>query len=82
MTPAEFARVTAVTYLGQVHGTLAALEQMQMRRHDRGTIVLVGSALAYRRSRCNRPIAPPRRRCAASPTACAASSCTTAAGCA
>ncbi|WP_298967818.1 SDR family oxidoreductase [uncultured Methylobacterium sp.] len=46
MTPAEFARVTAVTYLGQVHGTLAALEQM--RRQDRGTVVLVGSALAYR----------------------------------
>ena len=46
ITPAEFKRVTEVTYLGQVHGTLAALRRM--RRHDAGTIVQVGSALAYR----------------------------------
>jgi short-subunit dehydrogenase len=46
VTPAEFARVTQVTYLGYVHGTLAALEDM--RRHNAGTIVQVGSALAYR----------------------------------
>lgn len=46
MTPQEFRRVTEVTYLGQVYGTLAALKRMQTR--DRGTIVLVGSALAYR----------------------------------
>ena len=39
-------RVTEVTYLGCVHGTLAALTRM--RRRDRGTIVQVGSALAYR----------------------------------
>lgn len=45
-TPEEFRRVTEVTYLGYVHGTLAALERMRMR--DRGTIVQVGSALAYR----------------------------------
>ncbi len=45
-TPAEFRRVTEVTYLGQVHGTLAALKQM--RRQNGGTIVQVGSALAYR----------------------------------
>ena len=44
--PAEFRRVTEVTYLGQVHGTLAALRHM--RRQGRGTIVQVGSALAYR----------------------------------
>ncbi|HEY3209319.1 MAG TPA: SDR family oxidoreductase [Actinomycetota bacterium] len=42
----EFRRVTEVTYLGVVHGTMAALRRM--RRRDRGTIVQVGSALAYR----------------------------------
>ncbi|MHB0765290.1 SDR family oxidoreductase [Stutzerimonas sp. NM35] len=42
----EFKRVTDVTYLGVVHGTLAALRHMQPR--NRGTIVQVGSALAYR----------------------------------
>jgi len=46
MTAEEFRRVTAVTYLGAVNGTLAALHRMLPR--DRGTIVLVGSALAYR----------------------------------
>lgn len=46
LTPAEFRRVAEVTYLGQVHGTLAALRHMQPR--NRGTIVQVGSALAYR----------------------------------
>jgi NAD(P)-dependent dehydrogenase (short-subunit alcohol dehydrogenase family) len=46
MTPAEFRRVTEVTYLGVVHGTLAALRRMH--RRDRGVIVQVGSALAYR----------------------------------
>ena len=46
MTPAEFRRVTEVTYLGTVYGTLAALRRML--RRDRGTIVQVGSALAYR----------------------------------
>lgn len=39
-------RATEVTYLGQVHGTMAALDHMRPR--DRGTIVSVGSALAYR----------------------------------
>jgi NAD(P)-dependent dehydrogenase (short-subunit alcohol dehydrogenase family) len=42
----EYARVTAVTYLGTVHGTMSALRRMLPR--DRGTIVQVGSALAYR----------------------------------
>ncbi|HUH08018.1 MAG TPA: SDR family oxidoreductase [Egibacteraceae bacterium] len=42
----EFARVTAVTYLGTVHGTLAALRAMLPR--DQGVIIQVGSALAYR----------------------------------
>lgn len=46
ITAAEFKRVTEVTYLGYVHGTLAALKRMLPR--DRGTIVQVGSALAYR----------------------------------
>ena len=42
----EVRRVTEVTYLGTVHGTLAALRRMRPR--DRGAIVQVGSALAYR----------------------------------
>ncbi len=42
----DFARATTVTYLGFVHGTKAALESMLER--DRGAIVQVGSALAYR----------------------------------
>ena len=46
MTPEEFRRVTEVTYFGQVHGARAALKRMLPRDH--GTIVLVGSALAYR----------------------------------
>jgi NAD(P)-dependent dehydrogenase (short-subunit alcohol dehydrogenase family) len=44
--PAEFRRVTEVSYLGYVHGTMAALARMKPR--DAGTIVQVGSALAYR----------------------------------
>lgn len=46
MAMEDFRRVTEVTYLGQVHGTRAALDRMLPR--DRGSIVLVGSALAYR----------------------------------
>jgi len=46
MQPEEYKRVTEVTYLGAVYGTLAALKRMRQR--DRGTIVQVGSALAYR----------------------------------
>ena len=46
MTPQEYKRVTEVTYLGFVNGTLAALKTMLPR--DKGTIVQVGSALAYR----------------------------------
>ena len=46
MMPEEFRRVTEVTYLGYVYGTLAALKRMLPR--DRGVIVQVGSALAYR----------------------------------
>jgi short-subunit dehydrogenase len=46
MTAEEYRRVTEVTYLGCVHGTLAALEPMRAART--GAIVQVGSALAYR----------------------------------
>jgi NAD(P)-dependent dehydrogenase (short-subunit alcohol dehydrogenase family) len=46
MRPGEYRRVTEVTYLGTVYGTLAALRRMLPR--DRGAIVQVGSALAYR----------------------------------
>lgn len=46
MQAEEYRRVTEVTYLGVVHGTLAALRRMRPR--DRGTIVQIGSALAYR----------------------------------
>ncbi len=46
MTAEEFRRVTEVTYLGYVYGTMAALRRMLLR--DQGTIVQVGSALAYR----------------------------------
>ena len=44
--PEEFAHVTAVTYLGYVNGTRSALARMRPR--NRGSIVQVGSALAYR----------------------------------
>jgi NAD(P)-dependent dehydrogenase (short-subunit alcohol dehydrogenase family) len=45
-TAQEFRRVTETTYLGYVHGTQAALRRMLPA--DRGTVVQVGSALAYR----------------------------------
>lgn len=46
MLPEEYKRVTEVTYLGYVYGTLAALRRMRGR--NRGHIIQVGSALAYR----------------------------------
>ena len=46
VSPDEFRRATEVTYLGQVYGTMSALSRM--RKRDHGTIVNVGSALAYR----------------------------------
>lgn len=46
ITPGEFKRVTEVTYLGQVYGTMIALKHMVPR--NKGVIVSVGSALAYR----------------------------------
>jgi short-subunit dehydrogenase len=45
VSAAEIKRTTEVTYLGQVHGTMAALERMRPR--DRGRIVNVGSSLAF-----------------------------------
>lgn len=46
MTPDDYRRVTEVTYLGQVYGALSALKRMRAR--NRGSIIFVGSALAYR----------------------------------
>ena len=46
ISPQEYRRATEVTYLGFVYGTMAALKRMRPR--NRGTIVQVGSALAYR----------------------------------
>ena len=46
ISASEFERATRVTYLGQVHGTMAALRRMRPR--DRGVVVSVGSALAFR----------------------------------
>jgi short-subunit dehydrogenase len=46
MTPSEYKRVTDVTYLGYVHGTLAALKRMIPR--DEGIIIQISSALAFR----------------------------------
>jgi NAD(P)-dependent dehydrogenase (short-subunit alcohol dehydrogenase family) len=46
LTPADLRRATEVTYLGAAYGTMAALKRMRAR--DRGVIVQVGSALAYR----------------------------------
>jgi short-subunit dehydrogenase len=45
-TAEEFERATKVTYLGAVYGTMSALKRMVRRNH--GTVVQVGSALAYR----------------------------------
>src|SRR5580765_4879370 len=42
----EFRRITDVTYLGYVHGTMAALRHMRPR--NSGTIIQIGSALAFR----------------------------------
>jgi NADP-dependent 3-hydroxy acid dehydrogenase YdfG len=46
ITPEEYRRVTEVTYLGCVHGTMAALRTMRPR--NQGTIIQIGSALAFR----------------------------------
>ena len=46
ISPEEYRRVTEVSYLGYIYATMAVLKHMKLR--DRGTIVQVGSALAYR----------------------------------
>jgi short-subunit dehydrogenase len=46
ITPEEYRRVTEVNFLGTVHGTLAALKHMRPAGH--GSVVQIGSALAYR----------------------------------
>ena len=46
LTPHEYKRITEVAYLGFVYGTMAALKRMKAR--DRGTVIQIGSALAYR----------------------------------
>ncbi len=76
VTPDEYRRATEVTYLGFVHGTRATLKRMRPR--NCGTIVQVGSALAYRAIPLQ---SAPSSRSAALPRACAASCCTTAAPC-
>ena len=72
MRAEEYRRVTEVTYLGYVHGTLAALRRMLPR--DRG----IDRSRSARRwptaaSRSNRPTAPPSMRSRASATRCTAS---------
>ena len=66
LTAEEVERGTKVTYLGQVHGMMAALKRMRTR--NRGTIVNVGSALAYGPCRSRRSIAAPNSPSAALPT--------------
>ncbi len=65
LTAEEVQRGTNVTYLGQVHGMMAALKRMRPR--NRGSIVNVGSALGYRSVPCSRSIAAPSSPSAASP---------------
>ena len=68
ITPEEFLRVTEVTYLGTVHGTMAALRHM--RPANRGTIINVGSRLRTDLSPCRRHIAGQNMQFAASRTHC------------
>ena len=72
MTPAEYRRVTEVTYLGSVYGTLAALEADAAARPRRSSS---RSARRWRTaaSRCSRPTAPPSTPSRASATRCTAS---------
>ena len=71
----EYRRVTEVTYLGQVHGTMAALKHMRPR--NAGTIVQVGLAPSYRRYPCKPRIAGPSSRFVVLPTRCGANCCMT-----
>lgn len=73
--PDEFRRVTEVNYLGYVYATMAMLPRMKSR--GRGTIVHVGSALAYRGSRSSRHTATASTRSRASTSRCAPNCCMT-----
>lgn len=75
LTAQEFERGTRVTYLGQVHGTMAALSRMRLR--NRGTIVNVDRRSDIGRCRCNRSIAARNLRFVALPTLCVRKSSTT-----
>jgi NADP-dependent 3-hydroxy acid dehydrogenase YdfG len=79
VSPEEFRRVTEVTYLGYVWGTMAALKRMRPR--NRGSIVQVGSALAYRAIPLQAAYCGRSTRSAALPNRFVASCCTTGAGC-
>ncbi len=74
MNAEEFKRVTEVTYLGYVYGTLSALKRMLPR--DRGVIVQVGSALPIAVFRCKPLTAVPSMRFKVLWIRCAASCCT------
>ena len=74
ISAAEFRRVTEVTYLGYVHGTMAALSRM--RRGAAGTIVQVGSALGYRSIPLQSAYCGAKHASTASPSRCAPSCCT------
>ena len=76
LTMDEFRRVTEVTYLGYVHGTHAALQRMLPR--NRGTIVQVGSALAYRAIPLQSAYCGAKHAIRGFTERCAPSSCTTA----
>jgi NAD(P)-dependent dehydrogenase (short-subunit alcohol dehydrogenase family) len=75
LSPEEFHRVNDVTYMGYVHGTKAALTCM--RERDRGVIVQVGSALAYRGIPLQSAYCGAKHRFRGSPSRYAASCCTT-----
>ena len=75
---AEYRRATEVAYLGYVYATMAVLPRMKERGH--GTVVQVGSALAYRGSLCRRPTVGPNMPSGASTRRCGASCSTRRAG--
>jgi NAD(P)-dependent dehydrogenase (short-subunit alcohol dehydrogenase family) len=74
-TPEELRRATDVPYFGSVWGTMAALRRMVPR--DRGVIVQVGSALAYRGIPLQAAHCGSKQRSGASSNRCGRSSCTT-----
>ena len=80
ISPEEFRRVTEVTYLGFVHGTMVAL--WRMRPRDHGTSCRSAPRSRSGASRFSRPTAGPSTRSWASPPRCAASCSTTARTCA